>query len=138
MRRSRPKSYYVAAKRKGGCTRQPPCEVWRWLEGEDGPELGAPIGGTAGGLAGNFGRTYAAAVGKRHTAIVALFVAKLHPGIHLVEDGCSLDRALDRTCTVGPDVLRNTEVVGVGPVQSVLKVSLPAGISAFWLSIEPA
>ena len=63
--------------------------------------------------------------------VVAFFKAELDPGIHLVKDGRSLERALD-----GARSGRRANVFGVlkvisnGRIETVLEVGLPASIAA--------
>ena len=87
------------------------------LEGEYRAELRAPVGCIADWLIADLGDiadTDIATADCRHrvAGVIALFKAKLYPGVHLVEDGSSFDRALDGPAAVRADGLVMIEVTG--------------------------
>ena len=111
----------IQRKKKGGSLKRAAQvgQVVLWLlEGEYRAKLRAPVGCIADWLIADLGDiadTDIATADCRHrvAGVSAFFKAKLYPGVHLVEDGNSFDRALDGAAAVRANVLVMIEVVAL-------------------------
>src|ERR1035437_384504 len=111
----------------------------RSLECKDGSERRTPIDRRAVGQTGDLGGANTSVIRKSVASVVAFFKAELDPGVHLVVNGCGVDRALDWPgAGLRANALGELEVIGISRIDTVFVVGLPARIPALRVGIEPA
>src|ERR1035441_3847499 len=101
-------------KRAARCCGHPFRLYNRSLEGKDRAELRTPIDRRAVWQPGDFGGANTFGVRKSVASVVALFKAELDPGVHFIEHGHGVERALDRPAAgLRANALGEPEVIGI-------------------------